>query len=190
MNGLRSRNRALYSITGLFMILFFMFTGNIACQCAGDQQELESCRKQAVVAQQNEDAIRNLFDKLNQHDLAFYETLYAPEYESYTPSNSPDIITREQERATIEQLIASFPDMQWHIQDLMTSGDWVIIRFTVTGTHEAAYEGIEPTGARIESGGLWLARLQDGKLVEAREEFDAIGWVEQLGMTVVPAEDK
>jgi hypothetical protein len=31
-----------------------------------------------------------------------------------------------------------------------------------------------------------MARIKDGKIVEVREDFDALGWMQQLGMELKP----
>jgi len=42
----------------------------------------------------------------------------------------------------------------------------VAFRFTMTGTHKGASQGIEPTGRRILVPGLDLVRLKDNLLTE------------------------
>lgn len=51
---------------------------------------------------------------------------------------------------------------------MFAGGDRVVARFAVRGTHTNEYQGLPPTGNTFESGGVWTARIKDGKLVEAR----------------------
>jgi hypothetical protein len=39
-------------------------------------------------------------------------------------------------------------------------------------------------------GGVWIGRIANGKIVEAREDGDALGWMQQLGMELRPKEAK
>jgi hypothetical protein len=33
-----------------------------------------------------------------------------------------------------------------------------------------------------------MGRIKDGKIVDAREDFDVLGWMQQLGMELKPKE--
>ena len=54
--------------------------------------------------------------------------------------------------------------------------------WTCTGTHRGEFQGILPTGKRIEITGLALARIENGKVVEERVYFDRLAMLEQLGV--------
>ena len=49
--------------------------------------------------------------------------------------------------------------------------------------------GIPATGNKIESSGILIARIENGKVVEQREEFDMMGFMQQLGMELKPREE-
>jgi predicted ester cyclase len=70
--------------------------------------------------------------------------------------------------------------------DLIARGDRVIFRYVAKGTHTGEYQGLHPTGNKFEVDGVWLGRITDGKIVEAREDGDMLGMMQQLGMELKP----
>jgi steroid delta-isomerase-like uncharacterized protein len=158
----------------------------VGCTDKAAQTALAELRAQAAVEQQNEALVRSVFDKLDNRDDTVFQELYAPEYGWHTPANNPNALTREQEAEFVKLLWAGFPDMRWDIAEVITRGDRVVVRFTVKGTHQAEYQGIPATGNKVEIGGLWVGRIKNGRLIEAREEADVMGLMQQLGMELKP----
>jgi steroid delta-isomerase-like uncharacterized protein len=82
--------------------------------------------------------------------------------------------------------VDAFPDLNIHIDELVAEGDNVAARFTCTGTHTGPGLGIAPTNRRATFTGMTVVRVQDGRAVEAWNNFDRYGLLQQLG--VIPAE--
>ncbi|MEE9356136.1 MAG: ester cyclase, partial [Methylococcaceae bacterium] len=80
----------------------------------------------------------------------------------------------------------AFPDIVWSMEELIATEDKVIIRFIERGTHEGKFQGIPATGNKYESSGIFITRIEDGKIVEMREERDMLGFFQQLGMELKP----
>ena len=166
-------------LTLIISVLFFCL---IACQNNQTKEELEKYRAQALLEEQNQNLVIQAFDRMNNQDETVYTELYSPDYSWYMPANNTNKLTREEEAASVKLLWSAFPDIRWNIEEIVSSGNLVMVRFTTKGTHKGEYQGIPPTGEKWESGGIFLARLEEGKLIEVREEFDVIGWMQQLGM--------
>jgi ketosteroid isomerase-like protein len=166
------------------LALLFCFT--IACQDKAAMAELAKFKAQAKTEEQNEALARTVFDGLNQQKEAVYQELYAPEYGWRFPSNNPKAMTREEEAGFVKLLWAGFPDIHWDIVEMVSHGDRVIVRYIVRGTHKGEYQGILPTGNRIEASGIWMARIKNGKVVDAEEDADLLGMMQQLGMELKP----
>jgi steroid delta-isomerase-like uncharacterized protein len=73
----------------------------------------------------------------------------------------------------------------WEINDIFSSDDKVVVRWTGTGEHVAELNGIPPTGKRIEVSAISVHRMRDGKIAETWEVWDTLGFLQQLG--VIPA---
>jgi ketosteroid isomerase-like protein len=148
--------------------------------------ELEKFRGQAAVEEQNRALVRRIFDELNRRNDGVYQELYAPEYGWHFPSNNPKAQNREEEAGFVNLLWAGFPDIRWDVKDMIARDDTIVARFVARGTHKGEYQGLLPTGNTFEVGCVWTGRIKNGKVVEAREEADVLGWMQQLGMELKP----
>ena len=166
----------------LTLILTVIFCVLISCQDKQTKGELEKHRAQTVLEEQNQAFVTSVFDRLNRQDETVYKELYAANYSWYFPANNTKKLTREEEAGFVKLLWSAFPDIHWKIEEMIASGNSVMVRFTNTGTHEGEFQGLPPTGNKWESGGVWIAIIKEGKLVEVREEADVLGWMQQLGM--------
>ena len=73
----------------------------------------------------------------------------------------------------------------WGIDDIFSSGDKVVVRWTGTGTHVGEVNGIPPTGKKISVDAISIHRMAGGRIAETWEVWDTLGFLQQLG--VVPA---
>ena len=60
----------------------------------------------------------------------------------------------------------AFPDVRVTVEDMIAEGDRVAARVTMRGTHLGEFEGIAPTGKRVEVRAMDMYRITDGKIVE------------------------
>jgi len=79
----------------------------------------------------------------------------------------------------------AFSEMRWKCEDLISEGDRVVARTTMTARHTGDFFGIPATGQRVTLGGIHIARIKDGKVVEHWGNNDDLGLMRQLG--AVPA---
>ncbi|MFQ5795562.1 MAG: ester cyclase [Candidatus Bipolaricaulia bacterium] len=82
------------------------------------------------------------------------------------------------------QILVSFPDLHFTIEDMIAEGDKVTTRLTLSGTHQGEFQGIPATGKQVAMTGIDIIRIEGGKAVERWGEFDFLGMMQQLG--VVP----
>ena len=79
---------------------------------------------------------------------------------------------------------AAFPDFHAVEVDFIAEGDKVVRRWTIAGTHEGDFLGLPPTGRKVRVTGINVDRIVDGRIVEYWHNFDLLGWLEQLGVSV------
>jgi predicted ester cyclase len=79
---------------------------------------------------------------------------------------------------------AAFPDLEFTIDLLFGEGDFVVGRWTVTGTHLGPWGGHEPTGRRVSYSAVNIFRFEDGKVAEIWDHRDDLGLAEQLGVPI------
>lgn len=72
----------------------------------------------------------------------------------------------------------------WEIEDILSAGDKVVVRWTGSGTHVREVNGIPPTGIAVQVDAISIHRLEGGRIAETREVWDTLGFLQQVG--VVP----
>jgi steroid delta-isomerase-like uncharacterized protein len=77
-----------------------------------------------------------------------------------------------------------FPDMTITIEDMVTAGEKIALRWTMTGTHQGTMFGVESTGRQVELMAIEINRFEDGKLIETWTQSDQLGLMHQLGVEI------
>ena len=72
----------------------------------------------------------------------------------------------------------------WTIEDIMSAGDRVTVRWTGSGTHVAEVNGIPPTGKAVRVDAISIHRLEGGKIAETWEVWDTLGFLQQIGVVL------
>ncbi|MGZ6317590.1 MAG: ester cyclase [Anaerolineales bacterium] len=79
-------------------------------------------------------------------------------------------------------MLQGFPDFQTTIEDLIAEADQVAARITMRGTHTGQFLTISPTGKRVEFTGMYIVRVENGKIAEHWGEEDSMSLLAQLGV--------
>lgn len=69
-------------------------------------------------------------------------------------------------KTTFKEAREGFPDLSVSVEDVMAEGDRVAARVTMRGTHRGEFQGIAPTGKRVEVKAIDMFRISNGKIVE------------------------
>jgi predicted ester cyclase len=165
------------------LVLVFCFT--IACQDKAAMAELEKYRAQAKVEEQNKALMLSAVEDWNKGSNKFFMENSVPDY-AYYPAGISKPMSREEVDKNFPALVKGFPDMRFTIEELVAEGDKLATRFSYTGTHQGEYMGIPATGKKIEVSGIIISLIKNGKFVEDREQTDALGMMQQLGIELKP----
>jgi steroid delta-isomerase-like uncharacterized protein len=84
----------------------------------------------------------------------------------------------------------AFPDLNIEPEHMVATDDDVAIAYTLTGTHQGEFLGVEPTGRQVTARGVQIARFRDGEIVERWGSSDELGILQQLGAVGGQEEDK
>jgi predicted ester cyclase len=76
----------------------------------------------------------------------------------------------------------ALPDWHSDVHQLVAEGDFVVERFTASGTHSGELMGAQPTGKTISLAGIQIFRLEGDKIVERWGRLDEISLLRQLGL--------
>ncbi len=173
-------------ILPLALILCFI----VSCQDKKAMAELEEFRAQAEIEKQNEALYRRIIEEINKGNSEYFNEFYSPDSLYYMVSNSPKPLTREEYQEFVERFFQAFPDLNFSIEELHTVKDRVIARLILRGTHKGDWRGIPATGNKFEMSSTFIIRIENGKVVEEREDFDQLGFLQQLGWELKLKEEK
>ena len=168
--------------------LVFLLCLTFACQDQEAMAELEAFKAQAAIEEQNEALYRGIIEEINKGNSEYFNEFYSPDSLYYMVSNSPKPLTREEYQGFVKGFYQAFPDLNFSIEELYAVGDRVIARLILRGTHKGDWRGVPATGNRFEMSSTFIVRIEDGKVVEEREDFDQLGFLQQLGWELKPKE--
>ena len=92
-----------------------------------------------------------------------------------------DIVGIEGLTQFVSMIRSAIPDLRITIEDDMAEGDKVVTRWIGQGTHQGELMGIAPTGNQVTFTGITIHRIEDDKIVEEWENWDALGMMQQIG---------
>jgi steroid delta-isomerase-like uncharacterized protein len=125
--------------------------------------------------------MRRLYDLLNAGDVDGFGDLLAADFVEHeeTPGLAP---TRDGVKEFFQMYLAAFPDLHMDAQDVIATGDKVVARARITGTHRGELMGMPATGKSVDVQLIDIMRFGDDGLV--REHWgviDALAMMQQLG---------
>ena len=122
----------------------------------------------------------------NQRRTATITELFAPNGVSHgVAEDGSDLIGPAAFIPFYERFLNAFPDMKLKVEDAIADGDKVLIRWSATMRHTGDGLGIPATNKPVAIGGMSLARIANGQLVEAWDQWDKFAMLQQIG--AVPA---
>ena len=150
------------------------FTWGVPSGVTGDAGEPEA----------NKALFRRELDAWDQGDvdalLAVLDEIYAPDLVYHDPARPHVTDLASYKQWAAEECFAAFPGFRMPVEDMIAEADKVAARWTFTGTHIGL-------GRPVVQTGITIARVADGKIVEAWCACDMLGTIVQL---TTPTEDE
>jgi predicted ester cyclase len=125
--------------------------------------------------QENKALSNRVAQAISEGDLDALDDLMAPEL-------------AEEFKREVTEIRRAFPDYAGTNVEQIAEGEKVANRFVFLGTHLGEFEGVTPTGKRIEFIGHSIERVVEGKIVESWVEVDMLGVMQQLGAVAEPGQ--
>ena len=134
--------------------------------------------------EQNRQVARDIFEVgLNEGDIDAIVSLTADTFVDHDIHVDTGGLTGPEDmRQALLAIREGFPDIEVTVEQTLAEGEWVATRNTWRGTHDGVFNGIPPTGNRIEVTGIVLWRIVDGKITERRATLDTHALLTQLGV--------
>jgi steroid delta-isomerase-like uncharacterized protein len=122
----------------------------------------------------------------NDHDPDGVTAQFAPDGTYVDPSLATPL-ARDEVPDFVAETVAAFPDVEFTERRVVTDrsdDDLVLVaEWTMTGTHTGVFEGVPPTGERIELEGADVVTVSDEGIESITGYFDQREVVDQLGLT-------
>jgi steroid delta-isomerase-like uncharacterized protein len=133
----------------------------------------------------NKELVRRFYEEVwARGNVDVADEVFADEYERHDFRAGEPAPGAEGQKAIASAFRAAFPELTWEIDFLLGDGDFVVGRWTASGTHLGPWAGVEPTGRPMRFSGINVFRFSDGKVVEIWNHRDDLGLMQQLGAPV------
>lgn len=135
---------------------------------------------------QREQAIRNFVEQAwNQGNVSACDAVYSSRAAIHNPSFPVDGV--EGLKRLIREQRDAQPDLHVDVENVVvgnepdsTDGDYTVLRYTLSGTAQSAFQGLPATGKSYVMTGITMDRWEDDKIVEEYVTFDLVGALQQL----------
>jgi steroid delta-isomerase-like uncharacterized protein len=119
----------------------------------------------------------------NQGSVAAIDELLAEDAILYglADSQGNPVNGKDAFKAFHAQFRSAFPDISVTIEDTLCEGDQVAARCAVRGKHSGDSLGFAASDNPVAFTGMAIARIKDGKFVEAWNNFDFLALYTQIG---------
>jgi steroid delta-isomerase-like uncharacterized protein len=131
----------------------------------------------------NRTLIERYFNELfNQGKVELLSELLHPDYVNHSPGTPELPRGRDGVAIVVAGLRRAFPDLSYHIDDLVIAADAVATRTTMTGTHRGDLFGLPATGRSVKVQQFTIERIRDGKISAHHRLTDDLSLLRQLGV--------
>lgn len=130
-------------------------------------------------------AVLRLYELLNQGDVQAIAPLVAPDYVEHDPLPGQG----EGREGALDRfsIIVGALAPHFTVEDVITEGDKVVVRWTNAGTHVGEFAGIPATARPFEIAGIDIYRVDGDHLAEHWHVVDQLTMLGQLGLLPSPA---
>ncbi len=146
--------------------------------------DAEMKQEKIASVEQNEAVVRQVLSLIDERNLDEAFELYALDYIYHGPGG--ELRGRDGIRGLWEVFLTGFPDLHSTIEDMVSEGDKVVLRWRIEGTHTGEFMGVAPSNKKITLGITEIFRVENGQLVEAWDQFDQLGLMQQIGAIPMP----
>ena len=126
----------------------------------------------------NESVVQAMLESANRHDAAGIHALLADAMHEINPRVGTSAASRMHWAQTA--LMTGFPDLEYRIDRVVSSGSTVVVECVMTGTHKGPFGGVAPTNKTVELPAAFSLEISGGKMTDCRAYLDTGALMEQL----------
>src|SRR5207302_9749630 len=128
-------------------------------KCGATSTSPQARQGRYAMSEQHKVLVRRLLQEdISKADTAVAAEIIHPGFHDHT--NPPGMQHGlEGHNAIVALFHGAFPDMWWHIHEMIAEGDKVVARTTMEATHTGDFFGIPPTGKHVLLDGIHILRI-------------------------------
>ena len=173
--------KRLIMIIPLVILLCFVFS----CQDKEAMAKLEEFKAQAEIEEQNKELVKESWGRFGKGENEKAVSAIIREL------HASDIIFHMAQKNFGLNPYEALSDFHINIEEIIAEGDFVVARFTFSGTHSSDSVGIPATGEKVSYPVQIMYQFQGGKAKEAWSDWDSLfDLMRQLGMELKSKEEK
>ena len=176
--------RSLVAIACLLMLSLNVWSVPASAQEATPAATPDGAASQAAdcvagTEERNAEVARQWEAVWGNEDDAALEALSQPDITHHV-TDTEDISNVADLRSRVRAFAAAFSDHTLTVDEVIADGDYVVVRWTATGTQTGPFFDLEPSGVEATWTGINIFRFECGLVAESWNEFDGIGLRAQL----------
>ena len=157
----------------LFALIAFSFLVGASCQQKIDNEKEMKAHSDAQL------------EVWNTGNLSLYDEILSPEVVLHN-ADGEDLIGIEAVKGWVTSTRTGFPDVNLTFDELIIKGEYLVVRWTFTGTNTGPFADLPPTGKKVKITGTYISHVVDGKEIEVWQQYNQLAMFTQLGYTLTP----
>lgn len=119
------------------------------------------------------------YDAYNDRDLIpGLADIFAPSYVGTV--NGQEVASGEVAQQFMYAFLDAFPDAVYVIEDVISEGDRVVVRWSCQGSHQGEFAGLAPTEAEFDITGITIFQIENGQILRLWNNWDTATLMQQL----------
>jgi steroid delta-isomerase-like uncharacterized protein len=162
---------------GKTLLLLFMTLAPVCAAFAADS--VPSLPDVASQEARNKAVAGRVFEEIfNQGKFQVADEIYAKDFVNHGLHRNFDL---QEDQAAVHAEKKAFPDLKMTVTLIVAEGDLVTAVWVFRGTHSGSgYDGLPPTGVKLELRGITVWRIVDGRIREEWTSFDQLQTARQF----------
>ena len=133
-----------------------------------------------MTTKQNKAIVCDLIEK---NSIDGLDELCASNFTGHLPT-FPGVANKDGFLGFAQMLFTAFPDLNHKVEFQVAEDDFITTFITVSGTHLGDFNGVPATGNKVVFADVVITRMENGKAVELWAQFDVLGLLGQLGVSL------
>jgi steroid delta-isomerase-like uncharacterized protein len=126
---------------------------------------------------------RRMYEAINEGNLDLIDELVSEDFVEHEELPGLPTTGPEAPKAAFGMFLAAFPDFHFTADDMIGEGNKVVVRGTMSGTHQGEFMGIPPTNKSFKIQFIDILEIYNGKGTAHWGVTDQAAMMEQLGLT-------